>query len=370
MTHISAPTEPYYNALPDHNWHNDLTYDQLPDWIKGNSKYANLLLGGKQVVGKNVCYQIKHGKLMRRLRNHIIPVQQQRRNNGKSKDDNRRSAMTQQNKDVPMFTTPKTTKGTGLIGRITGREEAASLRNTYQTELDNANAALVNEIHHTEGVNRRKALDYYHQAQALKEDIKVRQAERKALVDALDAQIEKERGHEYEMWKQSPQGLRINTTEGLKTEVSQAGLGVVGTITPAPVLKYLEQYPKSAATSFVIEIIGKIESKEGEIRKKAEAHNQSVASFNHELPFYEKNVLKCEENLRRYNKILKEGTDKINGCRYVKSPAFKMLSQKEKDGILLQTLPHTIEKWERIIELFRNDLIQWQKQSFTELSYS
>ena len=134
MARISAPTEPYHNALPDHNWHNDLTYDQLPDWIKGNSKYANLLLGGKQVVGKNVCYQIKHGKLTRRLRNHITPVRQQGRTNGKNEDDNRRSSMTQQNKGVPMFTTPQTTKGAGIIGRITGREEATTLRNTYQTE--------------------------------------------------------------------------------------------------------------------------------------------------------------------------------------------------------------------------------------------
>lgn len=278
--------------------------------------------------------------------------------------------MTQQSKRAPMFTTPKTTKGTGIIGRVTGREEATTLRNTYQTELDNANAALINMVHHTEEVNRRKALDYYFQAQALKEDIKTRQTEREALIDTLDAQIEKERGQEYEMWKRSPQGLRINTTEGLKTEISQAGLGLVGTITPAPVLKYLEQYPKLASSPFIMEIIGKIESKEGEIRRKREACTQSVAGFNHELPFYEKNVVKCEENMSRYNKILKEGMDKINSCRYVKGPAFKMLSQREKDGILLQTLPHTIDKWEHMIDLFKNDLSQWQKQPFTELSYS
>jgi len=276
----------------------------------------------------------------------------------------------QQSKRAPMFTTPQTTKGTGIIGRITGREEATTLRNKYQTELDNANAALINMIHHTEEINRRKALDYYHQAQALKEDIKTRQAERKALIDTLDAQIEKERRQEYEMWKQSPQGLRIDTTEGLKTEVSQAGLGLVGTITPAPVLKYLEQYPKLASSPFITEIIGKIESKEGEIRRKAEAYHQSVAGFNHELPFYEKSVVKCEENMNRYHRILEEGTNKINNCRYVKGHLFKMLSQREKDGILVQTLPHTIEKWEHMIDLFRSDLSQWQKQPFTELSYS
>jgi len=278
--------------------------------------------------------------------------------------------MQQHSKRVEMFKTPETTKGTGIIGRISGREEVTTLHNTYQTELDNANAALVNMIHHTEEVNRRKALDYYHQAQALKEDIKTRQAERTALIDTLDAQIDKERGQEYRMWKQSPQGLKINTTEGLKSEVSQVGLGLVGTITPSPVLKYLEQYPKLASSPFILEIVGKIERKEEEIRRKAESYHQSIAGFNKELQFYDKNVLKCQENINRYQKILNEGTTKINSCRYIKSLGFKMLSQKERDGILLQTLPHTIEKWENMIMLFKNDLSQWEKQPFKELAYS
>ena len=280
-----------------------------------------------------------------------------------------RNTMKHQSKHAPMFETPQVMGG----NRITGSEEAKALRNKYQTELDNANAALVNMIHHTEQVNRRKAVDYLNQSQALKEDVKARQAERNALIDTLDAQIDKERGQEYRMWKQSPQGLKINTTEGLKSEVSQAGLGLVGTISPAQVLKYLEQYPKLASSPFILEIVGKIERKEEEIRRKAEAYHQAVSGFNHELPFYEKNVLKCQENLNRYHKILEEGTGKINNCRYVncgKGFFFRLLPQTEKDNILLQTLPHTTEKWESMITLFKKDLDQYQKHPFTELSYT
>jgi hypothetical protein len=274
-----------------------------------------------------------------------------------------------QSKQVPFNATPQVKGG----NRLTGSEEAIALRNKYQTELDNANAALINQVHHTENENRRKVLDYYHQSQALKEDIKTRQAERSALIDELKSQIDKERGQEFKMWQQSPQGLKINTTQGFRSDSTQAGIGNVGNISPSPVLKFLEQYPKLASTPFIRDMLDRVERLEGEIRRKAESYHQSVAGFNRELPFYEKNVLKCQENLTRYHKILDEGTTKIDNCRYVnhgKGICFRILSQKEKDGILLQTLPHVTEKWESMIALFKKDLDQYQSHSFTELSYS
>jgi len=278
--------------------------------------------------------------------------------------------MTQPKHDFREFNaTPQVRGG----NRFVGSEEAITLRNKYQTELDNANAALINQVHHTENENRRKILDYYNQSQALKADIKARQDERTALIDKLENQIDKERGQEFRMWEKSPQGLRINTTQGLRNETSQSGIGIVGTINPSPVLKFLEQYPKLASTPFIREMLDRIERLEGEIRRKAESYHQSVAGFNRELPSYEKNVLKCQENLSRYHRILDEGTNKIDNCRYVnhgKGLFFKMLSQKEKDNILLQTLPHVTEKWESMIALFKKDLDQYQSRSFTELPYS
>ena len=356
MTKISAPTEQYHETLPDHNWHCDITWDQLPDWIKGDSKYANRLLRGELVDGKNVKYRINHGKLTRRLQDHIMPIQQ------------RRPSEVKHNNNVPMNKTSQTEKGTGFLGRLSKREEATSLRNKYQTELDNANAALVNEVHHVERKIRNVTLDHYNQAQALKADIKTRLTERKSLFDTLDAQIEKERGQEYELFKIKPQGTNI-TADRLPGEVHIGGLGSVGVVNTAP-LKYLERYPSMASTPFVRDIISKIELKESEVRNKAESYHRAIASFNRSMPEYKTHVIKCEENLARYHKILKEGSDLINNCSYVKGVWFRMLSQKEKDAILLQTLPHTTEKWEHIIEEFKHDLSQWQAQPFTELTYS
>ena len=273
-------------------------------------------------------------------------------------------------KKVEFNTTRKTKEDRSIIGGITGHRDAAFLRNKYQTELDNANAALINMVHHVEAENRRKALDYYHDAKALREDLKAHLAERDSLSQRLDALLEKELGQEYKLWKESPQGLRINTTEGLTSQVSQAGMGVVGNISPTPILKYLERYPTLSSQPRFSEIVSNIKDKEKEIRKKAESYNRAVSGFNHELPFYEKNIQKCQDNFDRYHKILEEGASKIQNCRYVKGFLFRMLPEDKKAEILLDTLPHTIEKWKNMIALFQEDLSQYQKQPFGELPYS
>ncbi len=65
------PSEPFHRLLPDHGWHNDLSWDQLPTWIKSNPKLMASLKGGEQVVGKNVRYKFVANKLIRRLRDRV-----------------------------------------------------------------------------------------------------------------------------------------------------------------------------------------------------------------------------------------------------------------------------------------------------------
>ena|GEM_PF-1334003 len=62
------PAEPYHILLPDHGWHNDLTWEQLPNWIKRDPSLMARLKRGEQVIGKNVRYRFVANKLIRRLR--------------------------------------------------------------------------------------------------------------------------------------------------------------------------------------------------------------------------------------------------------------------------------------------------------------
>jgi len=80
---IDEPVEPYHKLLPDHGWHNDITWDQLPDWIKRNPKLVARLKRGEQVIGRNVRYKMVANKLIRRLR-YRVPVAQGAGNSGPS----------------------------------------------------------------------------------------------------------------------------------------------------------------------------------------------------------------------------------------------------------------------------------------------
>ena len=67
------PAERYNQRLPDHEWHNDLTWEQLPDWIKKDAKLKGKLRRGEEIIGQRVRYKLVANKLIRRLR-HKIPV--------------------------------------------------------------------------------------------------------------------------------------------------------------------------------------------------------------------------------------------------------------------------------------------------------
>jgi hypothetical protein len=71
--HIDRPVESYHRLLPDHGWHNDITWEHLPNWIKTNPRLIARLKRGEQVIGRNVRYRFVANKLIRRLR-YRIPV--------------------------------------------------------------------------------------------------------------------------------------------------------------------------------------------------------------------------------------------------------------------------------------------------------
>jgi len=73
-------------------------------------------------------------------------------------------------KRAPYFTTRKVEGEDSLTGKITGRSDAVFIRNKYQTELDNAHAAIVNMVHRTEN-NLATLKGAYDNSQRLKKNI-------------------------------------------------------------------------------------------------------------------------------------------------------------------------------------------------------
>ncbi len=69
---VEAPGEQYHEWLPDHRWHDDLDYGNLPLWIKRNQHILNtLLVHGEQITGKYVSYKVSGNRLMRKLHDSV-----------------------------------------------------------------------------------------------------------------------------------------------------------------------------------------------------------------------------------------------------------------------------------------------------------
>ena len=249
---------------------------------------------------------------------------------------------------------------------LTGSRSSKFLRNKYQTEIDNAHIALVNEIHHVEKVNRTKTLSYYHRAQALKEGLKAHYTELEALEATLDSLLAKSFGQEYKMWKENTQGLNIRTTEGLGGKTTN----IMGQTNATTTLRYLEKYPEHSSHPDIQSTKKSLETKLKENRVKEEQYYEKIADFNHELPYYTKNVQKCQDNIDRYYALLQEGMSAIQNSRYVRGFFFMLLTEDKKADIMLDTIKHPMVKWKNIIEMFQKELNDFEVKPFQEMLYN
>jgi len=65
------PREKYNDWLPDHEWHNDLDEEHLPEWIIYDARRLNDLISGRDVFGKYVRYKYSDNRLWRKLHDSV-----------------------------------------------------------------------------------------------------------------------------------------------------------------------------------------------------------------------------------------------------------------------------------------------------------
>ncbi len=271
-------------------------------------------------------------------------------------------------KRAPYFTTRKVEGEDSLTGKITGRSDAVFIRNKYQTELDNAHAAIVNMVHRTEN-NLSTLKGAYDNSQRLKKNIEAHLEERKMLYQSLENLLANEKGHEKEMWFETLK-TRVQEVKDRNITVFQKSKDSdVESMNIGSSLDYPKQYPDSKIKERYEKILNDIEWKEKEVRKEKEKYYSEVATYNNSLSFFEKDILKSEDKFAAYDSILKEGTQKLQGCRYHGSILHKLSSEKSKDEISLDTLTHRIDQFRNTLELIKRDLSQYQGKKFVEMQY-
>jgi hypothetical protein len=228
---------------------------------------------------------------------------------------------------------------------LTGSQSAIFLRNKYQDLLERVYSQLCNHIEFMNGMNQ-KAQKPFHTAKAVEGNISAHESERKSLYAALDALLEKELGAEYTMWKDSRQGLRIDTKQGLG---SGGGILSSGNIS----LRYLEQYPKLGSDPRFSGLFAKISEKEKAIRHQKEEYNEQARWYNHELTYFPKNIEIADNILVEYDRIFTEGKDKLANTRYTRSLLYRLSTEENKNKVSLQTNHHQIKVQQGLLESFR-----------------
>lgn len=258
------------------------------------------------------------------------------------------------------FNTTKQSSGGNIL---TGSRDAVFLRNKYQTELDNAHAALVNMLHHVEDDERLKITKFVHEAEKLERDILAHTAERDNLYSALDELLEKELGQEYTMFKMHPQGASVIANKlGANVHVG-GGLGGTSVSNAAP-LRYLEKYPELQTKTSFSAILHKIQDKEKEIRQATERYNQEIAWYKSTIPWLESDLLKCSEKLSAYHLLFAEWERERQSCRYFHSMWFNLLPADKKADLLPNTITHRVDQFTHTLEMFQRELVEYKNHRF------
>lgn len=271
-------------------------------------------------------------------------------------------------KRAPYFTTRKVEGEDSFTGKITGRSDAVFIRNKYQTELDNAHAAIVNMVHFIES-DMVKLKNAYNDSQRLKKNVEAHLEERKMLYESLDNLLSNEKGHEKDMWFETLKSRVAEVKDRNITIIQKNKDTDIDSMSIGSTLDYPKQYPDSKIKDRYQKILTDIEDKEREIRKEREKYYSEVSAYNHFLTYFEKHIQKAEAKFSAYDAILKEGTEKIHESRYHGGILYKLASEKSKDEINIDTLSHRVDQFRDTLEIIKKDLSQYQAKKFVEMQY-
>lgn len=265
------------------------------------------------------------------------------------------------------FDTTEQTKEKGLL---TGRRDAAFLRNKYQTELDNANAAIVNMVHYCEEQNDdlKKA---FNSAQGLKATISAHEKERENAYDALGNLLNKEKDFEAFMHKETT-GMYKEVSKNQQVnnlKIKQRMVDSDSEMRFAAMMKYLDKYPEYQTKSSFKKLMDKIEEKERELRHAKEDYNKAVSRYHDLLQAFKIYIQKAEDKIKTYYSFLEEGKAKVAETRYVKGIVYKFSSERAKQEVNIDTTKHRIKQFEGTLGIIKSELSQYEGRKFVELEY-
>lgn len=252
-----------------------------------------------------------------------------------------------------------------LIGRITGKDDAMFLKNQYQGILDER----LDEIHEYTKyleVKSGELKDVWAKIPAVKKNIEAHEKERAQLYSSLENILTKETDFEHKMWETTQKGRKVKSIT-VKNKFKDSD---VDEMRYDSMMDYLEQYPKYHSKSSITEIVSDIKQKESEIRKETERYNALISDYNFRINTFEKDIQKGEDKFESYNKVRKEGEERVSNAGYNKGVFRHFQTEQEKAETNLDLFDHQrMDQLKNTMNLIKGEFFSNKKKVFTDMEY-
>jgi hypothetical protein len=269
--------------------------------------------------------------------------------------------MTKKHFDHISFNTTKQVEAGGFVSRLTGKNDLVFLRNRWQTEIDNAWAALMNMAHYLETCEDSiEIIVRFNSLAKLRGEIQDSNVKRERMYVNVFKYIQKDQEYSERMWKIHQDMYKASPTNTGNYSKSKHNIN----ITHGEIKKYVSMYPQ-------IEIkndIQLIKDLENNIEKKKSIYRENVTHLRNYFEQFKLELIKCETKYNAYNKILAEGKAQLNNSRYRGTIFHSILTEQQKSELEIDTLKHRIEQVEQTLAHYRDIKAKVEKELEVESS--
>lgn len=235
---------------------------------------------------------------------------------------------------------------------ITGKQDAIAIKEEYQKALDYAHEKVRSNVKHLYEMNHK--LKYAKaDARKFKDNMFADEEERAKLYESLGNLLNKETDFEKTMMGISQKRKKATTIKIKNKDVDDVNVAM---------REYLDKYPEYASKSSFKRILDRISEIEHGIKETKKRYNEQVSIVLRELEYFPRVIMESEDKINIFRKQLKEGTEKLNNMRYLKSVFYKLSSEKEKMKVNIHTLYYRMDEFEKTVQQLKKEIEETKKE--------
>jgi len=243
------------------------------------------------------------------------------------------------------------------------KQDAIRKRDEYQDALDFSHEGIKKMSKHLNGMNH-KLKDYHAKVKKYKKDIEADEEEKRELYATVNNLLVSETNFEKEMLKTSQKGKKASKVI-IKPNIRDSD---VDDFRINAVQEYFDKYPEYATKSTYKKILDKIERIEAGIKETKKKYNYSASNLGKELDYWPKNIMHAKDLIKRFKTQKKQFEEKLNKMRYVKSVAFKLASETEKDKVRIHDLYYRLEEYENTVNKLEEEYKEVKREGIHKLN--